>query len=242
MIFLRPVLPGSAGLDRGFWNLMHCLRAFLFIPFLLCASCSTITTAYYARPADPFLSKEPCKTGGEDQEVIPCARLKVDGIEISYRAVTMYHPTMRGPCLLPLYPVDAPILDSYDVHLVWRILLPSELKGSVSILKSSVSASTAGRSEEPTGITVYRFENGHDQIDRYISSDESVPETLPLGTDGTLLLWYNKILYSETKSFSVQPAFLVNGKKVLGPRVEFAPAKDRRYSPYEFPFMFAPVR
>ncbi len=223
---------------------MHCLRSVSLILILWGSACSTINTAYYARPQAEFLSSETCKTGSMDDGVIPCARLVVEGIELTYWAVTTYHPTMRGPCLLPVYPVDAPILDSFDVRLFWRVLLPANLKGtSVSILKSSIMASAGGRVDQPTGITIYRMQDGSDRIESYISPrSDTVPETFPLSADSTFELWYNTIFYAETESFSVQPSFLVNGKPVRGPRVEFTAEKDRKYSPFEFPFMIAPVR
>jgi hypothetical protein len=225
--------------------------------FLLCAvwillvlsSCSTINTAYYALPQREFLSSKECKTRSVDDATVPCARLNIDGIEVIYWAQTSYHPTMRGPCLLPVYPVDAPILDSHDVRLFWYVLLPDHLKknpAAVSIRGSSIMVTVNhGRVDKPTGLTIYRLEGGSEHIENYLSLQtdrEPVPEKLEIKTDAMLELWYNTIFYSEVSSFSVQPSFLVNGKQIEGPRIEFSPEKDRRYSPYEFPFMLAPVR
>ena len=211
------------------------------------ATCSTIDTAYYARPEDQFLSSEKCVSRTRESDEIPCAKLKVDGIEIVYWAGTEYHTTMRGPCLLPFYPVGAPILESFDLHLFWRIVLPPGLKANppaVSILPASLMASAAGRLDKPTGLTIYRFENGLDNIEKTMSfyqDFEPVPESIPIPGDVTIDMWYNTIFYAETSSFSVQPVFRIHGKEVKGPRIIFTTDMDRKYTPYEFPFMI-PVR
>lgn len=216
------------------------------LPLLLC--CSSISTAYYARPEDAFLSAEKCPTGRIEGDLIPCARLKIEGVEIIYWAVTDYHTTMRGPCLIPLYLVDAPILESFDLSLRWRIILPPELRKDppvVFILPDSILATVdSSRTDRPTNMTMYRFENGLDGIEKnwsFYQDYEPVPASIPLSTDKTLEIRYNTIFYWNVKSFSVQPGFRIHGREVKGPRIGFAPATDRKYTACEFPFMI-PVR
>lgn len=212
----------------------------LFVFLLLVSSCSSISTGYYIKTDNKLTANETCAAGPDD--FVSCARLPFEGMSLVFWAATPAHPTMRGPCLFPLIPEDQPILDTYELHLRLRVMRSSSANSDVRLSSGSFTVLADGRAEKPTGVTEYRYEGGTDSILEYYSSDEPLPASFKIDSDRTFDVWLPGIVYSRTKSFEIEPVFLIQGESRKAPRIRFEPAFRRDYSPYYFPFMYPPVR
>lgn len=205
----------------------------------LITECSSIHSGYYLRaPTDSVITS--CAIGSD--ESVECARISFEGMNLLFWAGTPTHPTMRGPCLIPIIPEDQPILDTYDLRLHMRILDAGKLNADVSLLSDSLAALSPAGVQKPRGITEYNFHQGVDSILEYYGADSSWPRAFKINSDRTYEIWLPGIIYAQTDHFDFSPAFLIRGEIKKMPAIRFEPALRRQYTPYYFPFTYAPVR
>lgn len=205
----------------------------------LITQCSSINSGYYLRaPTNSAITS--CAIGPD--ESVECARISFEGMNLLFWAGTPTHPTMRGPCLIPIIPEDQPILDTYDLRLHMRILDAGKLNADVNLLSDSLAALSPAGVQKPRGITEYNFHQGVDSILEYYGADSSWPRAFKINSDRTYEIWLPGIIYAQTDHFDFAPAFLIRGEIKKMPAIRFEPALRRQYTPYYFPFTYAPVR
>ena len=223
------------------------LRSICHWPGLFCCifsislitQCSNISSGYYLRaPTNSAITS--CAIGPD--ESVECARISFEGMSLLFWAVTPAHPTMRGPCLIPIIPEEQPILETYDLRLHMRILDAGKLNADVSLLADSISALSSAGAQKPRGITEHTFHDGVDSILEYYGADSSWPRAFKINSDRTFEIWFPGIIYSQTDHFDFSPAFMIRGEMKKMQAIRFVPALRRQYTPYYFPFTYAPVR
>ena len=234
-------------------NFKNAIRKLIYLSAsTCCVACSSIETAYYARPEKQY------ELRGPEFCDVACGHANLAHVDLYYHASTVsspaYQVTYRGPCLVPFWPVDERLLDTKDLQLALRVIPKSAANSTgikqVRVKKAGFALETNVRMESPIALSIYDVSDGQYSIKGSFSFAEYMEpmrEAYDLPSDSEIKLWYMNVRYSEIEWFAVQAHLeLIDDAgtvtPVVGPRVVFTPDQDHKYTPFEIPFMYAPVR
>lgn len=210
------------------------LVALKLLPLLLIASgliqCSSVDAFWYASPDFYFRGKE-----GEHT----AARLNSHGVNHSIWAYTGAFTVMRGPCIVPLWDAEPPILNQQYVSLHWKIDAPEEMF-PLKIHRQTLEI----RSEEGnfTPKNVYTCDVEQGKVGLQDEFNDEASDVLILDRPACLVFRYYDLYFGKVEEFYFSPLVHSGDEPVDTPTVRFRSRRDYSYEPYEFPFMYMPVR
>ncbi len=216
---------GKTSKRRRLWGML-----LLAVTLLLGTNCSSIDAFWYASPDFYF-------RGTEDGHV--AARLNAHGINHTIWAYSGTYTVMRGPCLIPMWDAEPPIMDQQYVILNWRIEAPPEFfpleikREALTIL--SAQGNYSARNLYPCNVSDESVEGW----DEFNNGDR---DTILITKPTCLSVRYYDLYYGSLPEFFIVPQVYRAGEEVDTPTVRFIFRRDYGYDPYEFPLMFMPVR
>lgn len=207
---------------------------FIIIGFSF-SQCSFIHTNWYLHPKKEF-------SHFHNSHEVETARVPLTDLFVEIWAKSNPYGTYYGPILIPFYPIEPPILNQENVYLKLAFLPGEGLKQFKGIIetKNFVITSDKGKKYFPNLITSYNInEQGYENISEHYSE---APLQIPIKENFLLHLNYMDLVYSEFEWIEMNLIFTVEKNTIKTPVLRFTPKRNSKYTPYTFPFMFAPVR
>ncbi|HBS03877.1 MAG TPA: hypothetical protein DEA96_02855 [Leptospiraceae bacterium] len=207
------------------------LRALLLLSLLTSGLyCSSVDAFWYASPDFYF-------RGQQDDHV--AAKLNAHGINHILWAYSGTYTVMRGPCLIPMWDAEPPILNQQYLILNWRIEASPEYF-PLEIHRNDLQLMTADGNF--AGKYVYACDVSDDSVQGKDDYNDGDTNTITVTGPTCLSVRYYDLYFGAVDEFYITPRVSRDGKPVDTPTVRFQFKRDYGYDPYEFPFMFMPVR
>lgn len=222
-------------------------------------ACSTVSATNYLKAEWRHRSFSGCPRPCIDRDspdcTVSCARVSGQpGGEFQIYARGGTRIVAVGPCLLPVLPNDAPLLDSESILLAVRLDLRSVAPdGSVvRLITSGLEASFSDGSRLlPDGISFSVIHSGGtasftDYASYSPDYGEELKASYEIAPHALLELPFRSRTYAGVDWVEIQPRVAVDtasGERltVKSPRVRLVPARDYDYDPFEVPLYFGPV-
>ncbi|MBU44360.1 MAG: hypothetical protein CMN76_14155 [Spirochaetaceae bacterium] len=192
--------------------------------------CSSIDAFWYAKPDFAIRYSE-----GEHT----AARIEKDGILHTIWAYSGTYTVMRGPCPVPMWDAEPPILNHQTLSFHWKIE-GERSKFPLEIHRKDLQIVAGDRIFGPANF--YKCDIIGDEIEGERDFNYRDGDILTLHRPECMVFRYYDLQYSEVDEFYFRPTVYRNGRQISSEPMRFRSRRNYSYTPYEFPFMYMPVR
>ena len=202
------------------------------IAVIFCNACSVVDARWYSDP--------PWKYRFTDKDGLVKARLDTDEARHFIWSETGQQRILMGPPLLPVWDVEAPLLNYQNVYLHWAIQSRSADFWPRKVNRADLTVHTENR-DYPVD-AVYACDVSDQNFGSSYAFNDKESDEIELKGNTCLQLVYRSLIYSEVDWFEFRPSLRGERGDHRAPVLRMEPDRDRSYEPCVVPLYFAPVR